>query len=215
MPPHESDYLQPDELARVLDALDKEDIKHRVMVHLLIVTGCRRGEIVGLRWEKIDFENRQIRIDSSLSYVPGVGTYEGPTKTKRTRFVTIPAQTVTMLKQYRAWQSAMRLQMGELWNDTGFVFTRDNGLPNNPRVLDSWLRDFCKRHGLPHIYPHMFRHTFASVLIAEGVDIVTVSKMLGHSTPSITTDVYSHLIEESQRRAAECISDVMLRRKKA
>jgi len=211
---HEPNYFQPDTLARILEALESEDIKHRTMVHLFIVTGCRRGEIVGLKWSKVDFENKQIKIDTCLSYLPGEGTYEGPTKTKNIRFVTIPAETVALLMQYRAWQAEQRLKMGDQWNDTGYVFTRDNGLPSNPRMIDSWLRDFSKRHGLPHINPHAFRHTAASILISEGVDIVTVSKMLGHANTSMTTDVYSHIIEESKRKATECIADAILRKKR-
>lgn len=211
-PPH---YFQPDTLARILEALEDEDIRHRTMVHLLIVTGCRRGEIAGLKWEKVDFENRQIKIDCSLSYLPNTGVYEGPTKSRNTRFVTIPEETVTLLKKYRAWQTELRLKMGAQWHDTGYLFTRYDGVPSNPRMIDSWLRSFSKRHGLPHIHPHMFRHTCASILIAEGVDIVTVSKMLGHASANITTNVYSHEIEEAKRKATECIADAILRKKQA
>lgn len=212
---HEPEYFQPDTLAQILEALESEDIKHRTMVQLLAVTGCRRGEIAALKWEKIDIVNRQIKIDRSLSYHSGVGTYEGPTKTRNTRFVTIPAETVSLLRQYKAWQAEQRLMMGDQWNDTGYVFTRDNGLPDDPRHIANWLRKFSKRHGLPHINPHAFRHTAASILISEGVDIVTVSKMLGHANPTTTANVYSHIIEESKRKATECIADVMLRKKKA
>ncbi len=77
------------------------------------------------------------------------------------------------------------------------------------------LVNSAKRHGLPHVNPHSFRHTAASIMIANGVDIVTVSKMLGHANPSMTTDVYSHIIEESKRKATECVADVILRKKKA
>lgn len=212
---HEPEYFQPDTLAHILEALEGEDIKHRAMVHLLAVTGCRRGEIAGLKWEKIDFTDRQIKIDTSLSYLSNIGVYEGQTKTRNTRFVAIPAETVLLLKQYRAWQAEQRLKMGDQWNDTGYVFTRENGLPVDPRSIASWLNGFSKRHGLPHINPHAFRHTAASILISEGVDIVTVSKMLGHANPTTTANIYSHIIEESKRKATECIADVMLRKKKA
>ena len=84
-----------------------------------------------------------------------------------------------------------------------------------PGTVNGWLDRFSKRHGLPHINPHAFRHTAASILIAEGVDIVTVSKMLGHANTNVTTNVYSHEIEEAKRKATECIAEVMLRRKKA
>ncbi len=105
--------------------------------------------------------------------------------------------------------------MGDQWNDTGYVFTRSNGEPIIPGSITRWLNYFSRRHGLPHINPHAFRHTAASILIAEGVDIVTVSKMLGHANTSTTTDIYSHVIEESKRKATECIADAILRKKNA
>ena len=105
---HETNCFQPDTLFRILDALEGEDIKHRTMAHLLIVTGCRKGEITGLKWEKVDLEAGQIKIDSSLCYIPGIGTFDGPTKSKKTRYVAIPAETVSLLKRYRAWQSELR-----------------------------------------------------------------------------------------------------------
>lgn len=105
--------------------------------------------------------------------------------------------------------------MGDQWHDTGYAFTRNNGEPINPHTLPKFLDAFSARHNLPHIHAHAFRHTAASIMIANGVDVVTVSKMLGHSTPSMTTDVYSHLIEEAKRKAAECVADVILRKKRA
>ena len=208
-------YFQPEELARIIDALDDEPIRWKAMIHLFIVTGCRRGEILALKWSKVDLEKRVILIDASASFLPGQGMVEGGTKTGRARTVTIPAETAALLKKYRSWQTELRLQNMDRWQDNDFVFTRDNGLPQFPTTLASWLNSFSRRHGLPHINPHSFRHTAASIMIAEGVDIVTVSKMLGHANPSITTDVYSHAIADAQRRASECIADVMLRRKRA
>lgn len=204
---HNPNYFQPETVAHILEALESEDIMHRTMVHLFIVTGCRRGEIAGLKWDKIDFTSKQIKIDNCLSYLPGVGVYEGPTKTKNTRFVAIPDETVALLKQYRAWQAERRLKMGSQWNDMGYLFTKSGGTPPDPHGISSWLNGFSKRHNLPHINPHAFRHTAASILISEGVDIVTVSKMLGHANTSMTTDVYSHIIEESKRKATECIAE--------
>ncbi len=208
-------YFQPETLVRVLEALESEDIRHRTMVHLLIVTGCRRGEIAGLKWEKIDFENKQIKIDRCLGYTPKTGIFEGQTKTKNTRFVTIPDETVALLRKYRRWHLEQQIMNGDRWSNTGYVFTKDDGTPIMPGTVNGWLDRFSKRHGLPHINPHAFRHTAASILIAEGVDIVTVSKMLGHANTNVTTNVYSHEIEEAKRKATECIAEVMLRRKKA
>lgn len=208
-------YFQPEQVEQILKALETEGIKHRTMVHLFIVTGCRLGEIVGLKWEKVDFDNKQIKIDCCLGYTPKTGVFEGPTKTKNTRFVALPEETVAMLRKYRAWYLEQQLLNGDRWNRTGYLFTKDDGSPIIPGTVNGWLDRFSKRHGLPHINPHSFRHTAASILISEGVDIVTVSKMLGHANPSMTTDTYSHIIEDAKRKATECVADVILRRKKA
>ena len=87
-------YFQPEDISRIMGALEKEDIMHRTMIHLFIVTGCRRGEIAGLKWEKIDFDNRKIKIDSALTFTARNGLADGPTKTRNTRTIMIPEETV-------------------------------------------------------------------------------------------------------------------------
>lgn len=211
----EPNYFQPEIVARIMEALESEPIRWRALIHVFIVTGCRRGEVLALKWDKIDFEKRRIRIDASVDYIPGHGMMEGKTKTRRSRYVYIPEETATLLQKYRIYQTEIRLQNAHEWHDEGYVFTRDNGLPQFTTTLANWLNAFSKRHGLPHINPHSFRHTAASIMIAEGVDVVTVSKMLGHANTTITMNVYSHAIESAERAAAECISSVILRKKKA
>lgn len=211
----EPNYFQPETITRILEALEGEPIKWRMIVHLLIVTGCRRGEIAGLKWEKIDFGRKEIKIDHALQYLASVGVIYGPTKTRNTRYVNIADETALLLRKYKRWQAEQQIRNGDRWKGEGYLFTQDDGRPIIPSTINFWLRGFSERHGLPHINPHAFRHTAASILISEGVDIVTVSKMLGHANPSMTTDVYSHIIEESKRKATECIADALLRKKKA
>ena len=208
-------YFQPEQISAILDALESEPLKWRLATQLLIVTGCRRGEIMGLKWEKIDFKTNQIRIDTALKYLPKVGTYEGSTKTGNTRTLYLPEETMQLLRQHRHDCLELRLKNGDRWKETGYVFIRDDGTPMNPDSIGSWLSDFAKRHNLPHINPHAFRHTVASVLIANGTDVVTVSKQLGHHKISTTEDFYSHLIEQNKEKAADCIAATLLRRKQA
>ena len=209
----EVNYFQPDEIAAILDALESEPLKWRMITHLLIVTGCRRGEIMGLKWEKIDWENRRIKIDTNLLYSKERGLYEDTTKTGNVHYIPLADETLQLLHKFRAEQNRLRLINGDRWQDTGFVFTQDNGLPMHPGSIGSWLNKFSTRHGLPHINPHAFRHTAASVLIANGIDVVTVAKMLGHSQVSTTDNIYAHIIEEERTKASECLADVILRRK--
>lgn len=208
-------YFQPEVIGEILEALESEPLKWRLATQLLIVTGCRRGEIMGLKWEKIDFKTNQIRIDEALKYLPEVGIYSGDTKTGNTRTLYLPEETMQLLRQHRRECLEMRLKNGDRWQETGYVFVRDDGSPMNPDSIGAWLRKFSDRHGLPHINPHAFRHTVASVLIANGTDVVTVSKQLGHHKISTTEDFYSHLIEKNKEKAADCIAATLLRRKQA
>ena len=123
------------------------------------------------------------------------------------------AETMSLLRQHKREQLRLQLANGDRWIHTGYVFTRDNGEPMNPDSITDWLNGFSKRHSLPHINPHAFRHTVASVLLANGTDIVTVSKQVRHASVTTTESFYSHIIEENKAKASECIADVLLRKK--
>lgn len=105
--------------------------------------------------------------------------------------------------------------MGDLWQDNDLLFTRADGSALNPGAINLELNLFCERHGLPHLNPHLFRHSVASILLSSGVDVLTVSTMLGHADTSTTLDTYAHEIEEARRKTAECVSEVILKKKKA
>ena len=179
----------------------------------MIVTGCRRGEIMGLQWEKVDFDNHRVKIDKALVSSKSKGTYLGNTKTSDIRYLNLPAETMSLLRQHKREQLCMQIANGDRWQHTGFVFTTDDGSNMNPDSITGWLHDFSRRHNLPHINPHAFRHTVASVLLANGTDIVTASKQLGHASVSTTENFYSHIIEENKAKASQCIADVLLRKK--
>lgn len=145
-------------------------------------------------------------MDTAVLSSASKSIYEGPTKTDNIRYIPLPDETFRLLRRYKVAQLELRLANGSRWNNTDFVLTQDNGLPMNPDSVTSWLSDFSKRHSLPHINPHAFRHTAASVLISQGTDILTVSKMLGHSWASTTEDIYSHVIEESKQQASNALA---------
>lgn len=206
-------YFQPETISEILKALEAEPLKWQLITHLLLVTGCRRGEIMGLKWEKVDFENSRVKIDRALIVSPSKGVYESTTKTSDVRYLTLPAETMSLLRQHKREQLRLQLANGDRWISSGYVFTQDNGDRLNPDSITAWLNDFSARHGLPHINPHAFRHTVASVLLANGTDIVTVAAQLGHASASTTENFYAHIIEENKAKASECIADVLLRKK--
>ena len=122
-----------------------------------------------------------------------------------------------MLRAYRKWYIKTSTEFGSRWHNTGFLFFQDKsgneGKPMHPDTVNQWLRSFAQRHGLGHINPHAFRHTMASVLCFSKVDPVSISRRLGHSRVSTTTDIYSHMLKEADEVSAEQLAEVMLRRK--
>ena len=206
-------YFQPETISAILTALETEPLKWQLITHLMIVTGCRRGEIMGLKWDKVDFENSRVKIDRALISSKSKGVYEGATKTSDIRHLKLPRETMELLRQHKREQLRLQIANGDRWINSGYVFTTDSGEHMNPDSITGWLYDFSRRHGLPHINPHAFRHTVASVLLANGTDIVTVSKQLGHASVNTTESFYSHIIEENKAKASECIADVLLRKK--
>lgn len=209
----EVNYFQPDQVVAIRDALEQESIKWKTLIHLFLITGCRRGEIMGLKWDKVDFDANRIYICNSILYSSDIGIYESTPKTERSkRFVALPAETMQLLRKYKAWQTEERLRLGEYYENQGFVFAQDDGKPMNPGSVTTWLNKFSTRHGLPHINPHAFRHTMASMLYFNGVDSVSISKRLGHAQVSTTANIYAHVMEEADQKSAEILSDIFLKK---
>ena len=209
----EVNYFQPEQVAAIRDALEQEPIKWKTLIHLFLITGARRGEILGLRWDKVDFDANRIFICNSILYSPDVGIYESSPKTERSkRFVSLPTETMQLLRKYKTWQTEERLRLGEYYENQGFVFAQDNGKPMHPDSVTDWLNKFSTRHGLPHINPHAFRHTMASMLYFNGVDSVSISKRLGHAQVSTTANIYAHVMEDADQKSAEILSDIFLKK---
>lgn len=210
----EVNYFQPGEIADILNVLEDEPVKWRAIVMLLIATGARRGEIAGLKWKNLDMGRPIVlTINSTLLYSADKGVYENATKTRDVRILKIPEELRPVLKEYEAWHNGRRLAQGDRWVECGYVFHKENGEPMLPDSITQYLNKLSKKHPeLPHINPHAFRHSAATAMINSGLDVVTVSKQLGHSRASTTEDIYAHEISEAKARASECIAEVLLRR---
>lgn len=208
----EVNYFQPEQIAAIREALETEPIKWKTLVHMLLITGARRGEILGLKWDKVDFKNNRVYICNNVQYTPDRGIYEDtPKTTKAVRYIALPSETMQLLHQYRAWQSGERLRLGAYYQYQGFVFSQDHGGPMHPDSVTDWLAKFSKRHGLPHINPHAFRHTMASMLYFNGADSVSISKRLGHAQVSTTADIYAHVIAAADQKNADILADIFLK----
>ena len=209
----EVNYFQPEQVVAIVEALNNEPIKWQALIHLLLITGARRGEILGLKWDKVDFKNKKIHICNSILYTPDRGTYEDTPKTEKSkRFVSVPSETIDLLKVYKSWQNSEKRRLGSYYHSYGFLFTQDNGEPMHPDSVTDYLDKFSDRYGLPHVNPKAFRHTMASMLYFGGIDSVSISKRLGHAQVSTTANIYAHVIDEADKKNADVISDIYLKK---
>lgn len=205
----EQAYMDDKEAMEFLSLLEEEPIKYRLAINLLIFSGLRRGEIGGLKWDDIDFENNLITISRSLKYIPGEKVFEGATKTHGSmRSIKLPDSIFNLFKTYKVWQLEQRIKVGDRWQDHDYIFTRWNGEPMNLDTIGKYIKKFTEKHELKPVHLHSLRHTNASILIANGVDLKTVSSRLGHSNISTTGNIYAHAIKTADAKASNTLEDI-------
>lgn len=199
-----------EETVRLMELLRKEPVKYRAFFFLLIYSGCRRGELLGLEWRDVDFANCLISIRRTSCYTPDRGTYTDTTKTEQSkRTLKLPQEVMDILCELREFQLRQADIFGDKWVESGRLFTKENGEPQHPNTSYHWLEKFCARNGLPFYGLHSFRHLFASLLVSNGVDIVTVSGVLGHSAVSTTSNIYCHMLEDARVRASDTVASAL------
>ncbi|MDR1003189.1 MAG: site-specific integrase [Oscillospiraceae bacterium] len=210
--PKEAVVYSEEEVQYIMECLDKEPLKWKALVMFAIDSGCRRGEIVGLKWSDIDFKTGKTNIHCNAQYTPGKGVYISTPKSHKSRVIYLNAPVLSVLAEWRTEQT--RLIFGQGIFPTGYCFTQDNGQMMHPQAPTSYLSRFGKKYNLPGIHPHALRHTMATISIANGADIVSVSEKLGHADPAITLNVYSHANEEAQQRANAVLADALYKNSK-
>ena len=167
------------------------------MYYIELATGLRRGELLGLKWSDIDFANRVIRVQRQVARINGE-IVEAPLKTKNSyRNISISEDTAEVLK-------AQREKV-----DSEYVFPSPNGGPISPDSVNHMLQRVLERAGLPKVRFHDLRHTFATIALQNGVDIKTVSGMLGHYSAGFTLDTYAHVTTAAQKEAANTMGNVL------
>ena len=173
---------------------------------LALLTGMRRGEVLGLKWEDIDFATGTLSVRRTLTRGKG-GTWElGQPKTKSgRRSIALPASCVDALKHHRARQAEERLRLGAIWEDQGFIFTGHTGHPLHVNTLMYQFKKLIEAADVPSIRFHDLRHTCATLLLSQGVHPKIVQERLGHANISMTLDRYSHVTPDMQRQAADTL----------
>ena len=206
----EKQIYTPEEVEKFLTLLNDEPLKYRTFFYLMIYSGFRRGEMLGLEWKDVDFENNVISVRRTSNYTAKKGVYTDTTKTKKSqRTLKFPQFIMDMLKEYKAEQDAEALRLGDRWVETDRLYVKWDGRPMQNGTPYFWLGEFCEKHDLPFYGLHSFRHLFCSLLVNQGVDIVTVSGAMGHSTVSTTSNIYCHTIQQAQAKVSEAITNAL------
>ncbi|WP_373408561.1 site-specific integrase [Bacillus sp. OV166] len=157
-------------------------------------TGMRRGEVLGLGWQDVDFDNLVLYVRQSLQEVKKIGlTFKKP-KSGKSRSITITPTLAKELKKLYKQQLENKLFLGQEYHDLDLVFAQQNGKPIQPTEMARAYRKLVEISGLPYIRFHDLRHTHATLMLQQGVHPKVVSERLGHTTIGITMDTYTHVL---------------------
>ncbi|MGA3674374.1 tyrosine-type recombinase/integrase [Lysinibacillus agricola] len=180
------------------------DERYRMIFLLAIYTGMRRGEILGLKWSDIDFEKKKITVKRSLAYTPKKGYIFTKLKTKNAkREILITDMLIDELLKHLKRQQTWKQRFEKEYRDQDFVICTEKGTEQDPRNVLVMMKRLISIANVTSIRFHDLRHTHASILISEGVDIVKVAHRLGHSNPKITLETYAHLVPNQDNDVAD------------
>lgn len=211
--PKEVQAYSEEETRYIIKCLDSEPLKWKALVMFMIDSGCRRGEVIGLKWDAIDFKTGKVNIINNAQYTAGKGTYITTPKNGKGRVIYLNPPALAVMREWKQKQAMYFLAQGYPRN--GFCFTQENGEMMNPQAPTSYLARFGKKYNIENLHPHALRHTMATLSIANGADVVSISEKLGHAEPAITLNVYSHANEEAQHRANKVLENALYSKKKA
>ena len=191
--------------------LTEEQFKYKVAIILTIFTGVRLGELMGLEWDDINFREGIVSINRSSQYLADKGVFTKVPKTESSiRDVAIPDFVVSLLEEYKYWYDEQKYQYGELWIDSNRLFVQADGKPMHPSTISKWFEKFVAQIGLPVINFHGLRHTNATLLIAQNIDVSVVAARLGHAQITTTLNFYVHPIISHNKTAGFALENLLL-----
>lgn len=191
--------------------LTEEQFKYKVAIILTIFTGVRLGELMGLEWDDINFREGIVSINRSSQYLADKGVFTKVPKTESSiRDVAIPDFVVSLLEEYKCWYDNQKALFGELWYDSNRLFVQADGKPMHPSTISKWFEKFVAQIGLPVINFHGLRHTNATLLIAQNIDVSVVAARLGHAQITTTLNFYVHPIISHNKTAGFALENLLL-----
>lgn len=197
---YEAKFLNDEQTNLLIEKVQNSEIY--IPVIIAIFTGMRRGEVLGLNWQNVNFEKKYIRVVQELSCTKK-GLKILPPKTKKSiRNIAIPDTLMNILKIHRTKQMENKLMLGQEYQNSDMVCTYPNGKLFYPKRFSAKFHELLEKNNLPIVRFHDLRHSHASLLVKLGIQPKVISERLGHSNIGITMDLYSHLYEEADREVA-------------
>ena len=194
-----------------LSQLNEEQIKYKTAIILTIFTGVRLGELMGLEWNDVNFRDGIISINRSSQYLADKGVFTKVPKTESSiREVAIPDFVISLLEEYKLWYDEQKSLYGELWTNSNRLFVQADGKPMHPSTISKWFVKYVGTIGLPVINFHGLRHTNATLLIAQNIDVAVVAARLGHAQITTTYNFYVHPIISHNRKAGFALQNLLL-----
>ena len=195
--------MERDELMLALEYSKQEGTFFCTIFHLAIFSGLRIGEICGLQWVDINFEDQYIVVAHTAQYIPGSGNIlKDPKSDAGKRMVSLPGFLVQLLLLHKEEQQYYKEHMGTKWHEQGMVFPTWEGEILHTNTLYHWFQDFCAKYNLTKMPFHSLRHTAGTLALALGEDANTVAKRMGHSDATVTMNIYGHYMSAADRALA-------------
>lgn len=212
----ETAFYELDDCRRLLNALDNlENIQWRLFFTMSIFTAVRPGELIGLNWS--DINGNILTVNAGFVQLRGKKSVrtDRPKTKKSVRMIDLPPEVTTLLAKHKKEQAAYRLRFGNNWPEPDAVFTNDLGERLNKYLPSQHWNRFMKKNNLRHIPLYGLRHTAATLMIAEGLNVRDVAARLGHAQTSTTLNIYTHAFMDANSRATQAISNALAKAKKA
>ena len=197
-----------EELCTLYDLMEEQNapLKYQVFFNIAFFAGFRRGEVLGLEWKDIDWEQKSITVWRTSNYDPKRGIYTSSTKTKSSQRVGCYTDKLfELLRNYKDEQDQEKKKLGRRWIENDRLFTKWDGSPMFPTTPYCWLEDFCEDNDFRFCNVHSFRHSHASGLIAAGLDVPKVAADLGHSNNLTTMQIYAHEFQLAQAKPKDVL----------
>lgn len=203
----EIDFFSIDEVREILEILARKSEIWEVYFLISVDLGARRGEMVALTWKDVDFTENTVEIRRTAYKLAGAPAATKPPKSGKSRRVAVSALSMRRLAEWRRQQRKLCMKQGKGWKESFYIFSK-TGEMMHPSSPSTWWRRFLAENGFPPKPLHSLRHTSATLLLANGVDLKTVSNRLGHSSIEVT-DFYLHAVRKADAGAAAVMEKIL------